>query len=203
MKRIDSLVFIFVLAAATLCFAQGKTLMLDDFEVEISGGKEGTVDFGAGNGSSVEVTAEKNIKFSGLQAIKVTYDAVPDGYMYIARGTNLDAKNASWQVKPQDIKWEDFYAISFYMYGTDSKAKVAVDIKDNGNELWRFIVEDNFKGWKQVICAFDAFFARRDWQPANADRNANLDFPLKSYQFEPLPEGKGTLYFDAVELVEK
>ena len=89
------------------------------------------------------------------------------------------------------------------MYGSDSKTKVAFDIKDNGNEMWRFMLEDNFKGWKQIVCPFKDFFARGDWQPNSADKNYTLDFPIKSFQFEPLPEAKGALYFDDVRLLEK
>ncbi len=192
-----------VVLAAGACFAEGDNLLLDDFEVSVSSGPEGTVDFGSGNGSSVEVSASTDIKHSGKQALKVVYDAVPGGYIYVARGTGLDAKNANWIVKPADVKWEEYNAISFYMYGTDSKAKIAFDLKDNGGELWRFILEDNFKGWKQIICSFDKFMVRDDWQPDGADKNGQLDFPIKIFQFEPLPGSKGTLYFDTVELVKK
>jgi len=38
-------------------------------------------------------------------SLKVTYDAVPGGYMWIARGFGLDAKNTAWLVKNEDIKW--------------------------------------------------------------------------------------------------
>jgi len=188
-----------------LALAQEKGLLLDDFEGQILGGPDGTVDFGAGNGSTVEVTASSDIKHSGEQSLKVTYDAEVSGYIYVARGIDLDAKNAGWLVKPQDIDWPGFKALAFYMYGSDSKTKIAFDIKDNGNEMWRFIFEDNFKGWKQIICPFGEFFCRGDWQPANADKNATLDFPIKSLQFEPLPDAeakKGVLYFDTLELLK-
>ncbi|MCX5714066.1 MAG: chondroitinase family protein, partial [Candidatus Omnitrophica bacterium] len=183
--------------------AEGNNLLLDDFEISVSGGPEGTVDFGAGNGSTVSVSAATDIKNTGNQALKVVYDAPAGGYIYVARGLNLDAKNANWMLKPSDIKWEDYSAISFYLYGTDSKAKIAFDIKDNGGEIWRFITEDNFKGWKRVVCSFDKFVVRDDWQPPDADKNGQIDFPIKVFQFEPLPESKGTLYFDTVELVKK
>lgn len=186
--------------AITPALGQDKGLLIDDFEGIISGGGDGSVDFGSGGGSLVEVIADTNIKYSGNQSIKVIYDAVSGGYMWVARGFELDVKNSAWLVKPPDIDWAKYNAFSFYMYGSDSKAKIAFDIKDNGNEMWRFMVEDNFQGWKQVICPFKEFFARGDWQPDNADKNANLDFPIKSFQFEPQPEAKGTLYFDGVEL---
>jgi len=202
MKKI---VFIlaFVLGFAALSCAQAEDFLIDDFEGSISGGPEGTVDFGAGNGSSVIVTAATDIKYAGSQSLKVDYNAITGGYMWIAKGFGLDAKNAKWLFSPENIPWNKYKAISFYAYGSDSKAKVAFDIKDNGNEIWRFIIEDNFKGWKKIVCAFADFYARSDWQPDNADKNGNLDFPIKSYQFEPLPEARGTLYFDFVALANE
>ena len=202
MKRLFLLVAT-VLFVTGICFAEGKNLLVDDFEVSVSNGPEGTVDFGAGNGSSVTVTAASDIKNGGNQSLKVVYDAVGGGYIYVARGSGLDAKNANWTLKPSDIKWEDYSAISFYVYGTDSKAKIAFDIKDNGGEIWRFITEDDFKGWKKVVCSFDKFAVRDDWQPQDAEKNGLIDFPIKVFQFEPLPGSKGTLYFDTVELVKK
>lgn len=203
MRRAIFLTTALVLLAAGICLAEGNNLLLDDFEVLVSGGPQGSVDFGSGNGSSVEVTQAVDIKNSGNQALKIVYDAVPGGYIYVARGTGLDAKNANWQLKPADVKWEEYSAISFYVYGTDSKAKIAFDIKDNSTEIWRFVVEDDFKGWKRVVCGFDKFIVRDDWQPNDADKNGQLDFPINSFQFEPLPESKGELYFDTVELVKK
>jgi len=201
MKKLALLVFGLSLTFG-VSFA-ADNLLVDDFEVDVSNGPAGTFDFAAGNGSSVEVTADNDTKNSGDQSIKVVYDAIKGGYMYIAKGSGLEAKNADWQIKPEDIKWVDYQAISFWMYGTDSKAQVAFDIKDNGNELWRFIVVDDFTGWKQIVCSFDKFVLRSDWQPQNADNNGNIDYPIKVFQFEPLPESKGTLYFDTVELVRK
>ena len=194
---------VLTLMVTGICLAEGDNLLLDDFEISVSNGPEGTVDFGSGNGSTVVVTAATDVKNTGNQALKVVYDAVPGGYIYVARGTGLDAKNANWKINPADVKWEDYSAISFYLYGADSKAKIAFDIKDNGGEIWRFMLEDNFKGWKQIICRLDKFMVRDDWQPENADKNGQLDFPIKIFQFEPLPESKGTLYFDTVELVKK
>ena len=201
--KIATYILYFVFCVFTSCFAQEKGLLLDDFEKAISGGSDGTVDFGAGGGSSIEVTAAGDIKQSGRQSLKVVFDASPGGYMWVARGFNLDAKNADWLIKPEDIDWQRYNAFSFYMYGNDSKAQIAFDIKDSGNEMWRFMLEDNFKGYKQIVCPFTEFFARTDWQPDNADKNANLDFPIESFQFEPRPQSKGVVYFDTVELITK
>jgi hypothetical protein len=202
MKKIGFFTSALSFAIAAIVFAQSQNLLIDDFEVSISGGPEGTLDFGSGNGSSVDVTASTDIKNSGKQSIKVAFDAVSGGYMWVARGFGLDAKNTGWLVKPEDIKWNEYTAISFYMYGSDSKTKVAFDIKDSANEIWRYMTEDNFTGWKQIVCPFKEFVARDDWQPDSADKNGTLDFPIRSYQFEPRPAAKGTLYFDTVELVK-
>jgi len=203
MKKVFLVMVLAVLSAVGISWAEDKNLLIDDFEISISNGPEGTVDFGAGNGSNVQVTEAVDIKNSGNKALKVVYDTVKGGYIYVSRGTGLDAKNANWSINPTDIKWEEYNAISFYVYGTDSKANIAFDIKDNGGEIWRFITQDDFKGWKRVVCNFDKFVVRDDWQPESADKNGKLDFPIKIFQFEPLAESKGTLYFDTVELVKK
>ncbi len=200
--KILGFLLVITLCLAGLVFAQEGVLLIDGFEVTIYGGPEGTVDFGAGNGSSVEVSAATDIFHGGKQSLKVSYDAVLGGYIWVGRGYDLDAKNAGWLIRNSDIEWNKYNAIAFYMYGSDSKAKIAFDMKDNGGEIWRFIFEDNFKDWKQVVCPFSEFVARSDWQPDSADRNAQMDLPIKSYQFEPLPPAKGTLYFDTVELME-
>ncbi|MFA6358510.1 MAG: carbohydrate binding domain-containing protein [Candidatus Omnitrophota bacterium] len=203
MKKLVFLTMALVLLLVGACLAAGDDLLLEDFEIVVSGGPEGTVDFGAGNGSSVTVTEAGDIKNSGNKALKVVYDAAQGGYIYVSRGYGLDAKNANWGINPANIKWEGYNAISFYVYGTDSKAKIAFDIKDNGGELWRFITVDDFKGWKKVVCEFDKFIVRDDWQPNGADKNGKIDFPIRTFQFEPLPVSGGTLYFDTVELVKK
>jgi hypothetical protein len=202
MKKIILAIALF-LGIAGICLAAEGDLLIDDFEIAVSAGPDGTVDFGAGNGSTVNVTASTDIKNTGKQALKLDFDAVSGGYMYVARGQGLDAMNTGWLVNPDDIKWKDYKGFSFYMHGSNSKGKVAFDIKDNGNELWRFIVEDNFEGWQQVFCYFDQFAARNDWQPESSDKNGVINFPIRVFQFEPLPPLKGTIYLDTVELVKK
>ena len=196
------LTLILLFAFSGISLAQEKELLIDDFTGAISGGPEGTVDFGSGGGSTVEVTAATEVKQSRPQTLKINFYAVNGGYMWIARGFGLDARNSSWLVKPGDIKWKDYSSIAFYMYGSDSKTDIAFDVKDNGGELWRFMVSDNFKGWKQVVCKFKDFVPRSDLQPDNADKNSELDFPLKSYQWEPRPTAQGVLYFDEVKLLK-
>lgn len=199
--KVLHLACILICCLAIFSCTQGQGLLIDNFENALTGGPDGTVDFGSGGDSVIEVTAATDIKYSGKQSIKIAYNAAAGGYMWVARGFDLDAQNAQWLIKPQDIDWPKYKSISFYMYGSDSKTKIAFDIKDNGNEIWRFLVEDNFKGWEKITCPFNEFFARGDWQPNNADRNATLDFPVKSFQFEPRPVAKGAIYIDDVALL--
>lgn len=180
-----------------------EALLIDDFEGEVSGGMDGTFDYGAGNGAQVAVSAAMDIKHSGDQSIQVTYDAPADGYMWVARGFGLDAARTAWSVKNDQIAWEDYSAFSFYIYGTGSGAEIAFDLKDGGNEMWRFMFTDDTAGWKQIVAPFSSFFVRDDWQPDAADKNEELDFPVKSFQFEPRPISSGTLYFDTVELIKQ
>jgi len=201
LKRILFLVSLFCLFSIERDLFSQEGLLIDDFEGPIT--KE-TVDYGGGKGSSVEVFVEEDIKSSGNRSLKVIYEAVLGGYMWIARGYDLDVKGAGdWLILPEEINWKDFKGISFYVYGEDSKNRVVFDIKDSENEMHRFIFKDDFSGWKKITCDFEDFFVRADWQPENAERNFIIDFPIKSFQFEPLPEGKGTLYLDCVELIRK
>lgn len=181
--------------------ADGLYMIVDDAEIDINGGPDGTVDFGSGGGSDVKVSSDNNIKHEGKKSIKVDYDAVPDGYMWIARGKGLDASNADWS--NHDIDWSQYNAISVYIHGEGKGAKIAFDVKDSGGEIWRYIFNDDFNGWEQIIAPFNEFYPRSDWQPESADNNATMDFPLMSYQFEPLPPAKGTFHYDHVQVIKQ
>jgi hypothetical protein len=188
--------------AAAAVEAPAKTvLVLDDFEGEIAAGPQGTIDAGTGNGSSLVASGDKEIKQSGERSLRLEYDAVAGGYMWAARGYGLDVKTAAqWLKAPEDIKWEDYGAISFYMFGSGTGAQMAFDIKDAGKEMFRFMVKDDFTGWKLIVCPLDQFFPRGDWQPQDANANATLDFPVRSFQFEIIAVAKGTLHIDRVAL---
>jgi hypothetical protein len=179
---------------------EAKTaFLLDDFEGSIVSGQ--TVDAGAGNGSAVTVSADTQEKRSGDQSLKIDYDAVSGGYMWIARGYNLDVKGAAlWSAEPEKVNWAGYGAVSFYFKGSGSGAQMAFDIKDAGGEIFRFMVKDDAKDWKQVVCSFDQFFPRGDWQPETADKNGTLDFPVRSFQFEPIAIAKGVINVDEVSL---
>lgn len=202
-----NLVFIFVILGLMLtgaaCAQQEdkKVLVLDDFEGDIVSSPAGTIDAGSGNGSSVEARADKENKSSGEQSLKIIYDAVAGGYIWVARGYNLDVKGAArWTAEPDKISWQNYGAISFYMFGSGSNMRMAFDVKDAEGEMFRFMVTDDFKGWKQIVCPFAQFFPRGDWQPPTATVNGALDFPVRSFQFEPIAVSKGTVGIDEVAL---
>ena len=174
--------------------------LIDSFEGEI-GSK--TVDFGSSPGSSLKVEADKNLKICEEQSMKLDYNLKPAGYMWVARGYGLDVKGADkWLISPEEINWKEDNAFSLYMYGRNSGGVVAFDLKDSGGEAWRFFLDDDFRGWKEIICPLDEFFPRADWQPEGATRNEVLDFPIMSFQFEPFMLGEGVYRFDCVKLVK-
>jgi hypothetical protein len=196
---------ILFLVSFAIAYAQGEgELLLDDFEGVIAGGPEGTVDYGSGNGSLVEVAASDEVKYHGQQALEVSFEALSGGYIWVARGYGLDVKGAgAWLAEPKDIDFTKYNAVSFYVYGVNTGGQVAIDLVDSGSEYWRALIDDNFTGWKELVIPFGNFFARGDWQPQGADKNAELNFPIRVFQFEPLPAGKGKLYFDYLRLVKK
>ena len=187
-----------VLIVALGCSRSPKSVILDSFEGVLN---HKTVDFGSSSNSSIKVKASQDKKACGNQSMEIIYNLKPSGYMWAARGFRLDVKGAAqWLVKPEDIKWQKYDAISVYAYGANSGGVIAFDVKDSGGEMWRFLIDDNFTGWKKIICPFNRFFPRKDWQPQNADNNGKLDFPIMSFQFEPLLPGKGVYYFDCVTI---
>jgi hypothetical protein len=195
------LLAIFIFCLASFCFAEEKSLLIDDLGGPIYAGAMATVDYGADGGSTIQVSSDTDIVKFGKQSLKVVYNAVSGGDMWVARGFGLNALKAGWQVKPEDIDWSQYNAISFYMYGSNSGAQVAFDVRDINNEIFRQVITDDFNGWKKIVLRFMDFAPRQDWQPNDASKNMRIDFPIQSYQFEPLPESKGTLYFDCVELL--
>ena len=75
---------------------------------------------------------------------------------------------------PQD--WTDYNAFSFWLYGSDTGARIQLEIFDNRNsdidvdsaERWLYRVRDDFEGWRQITIPFEQFQRRSDWQPQGA-----------------------------------
>ncbi len=197
MRCLICMFFVFGLVAG--CMPPPEDIVLDSFEGLIN--KE-TVDYGVADGSSIKVTADTSNPVCGQQALKVEYDLKPSGYMWIARGYNLDVSGAAkWNYKPEEVSWKRYDAVSVQMYGSNSGGVIAFDLKDRGGELWRFLLDDDFAGWKEIVCPFEHFFPRSDWQPETANNNEILDFPVMSFQFEPRLGGKGSYMFDCVKII--
>lgn len=200
MRYFSSLVLGLLVFLALACSPGPAQVLIDSFESEIS---SETVDYGASENSSISVDAAKDIKVCGEQSLKITYDLRPSGYMWIARGYGLDVKGAAvWEVEPKNISWKRYKAISLSMHGRNSGGVIALDIKDSGGEMWRFLLDDDFEGWKEIICPLAEFFPRGDWQPETAERNEILDFPIMAFQFEPRLPGAGVYYFDCLKVVK-
>ena len=177
---------------------QAKDLVIDSFEGPLN---SETVDYGAGKGSSVEVSLSKVLRSCGEQSLKIRYKLRPSSHMWVARGYGLKVKGAGqWEVAPKDIPWKKYNAMGISFYGRNTGAVIAFDVKDAGGEVWRFLLDDDFKGWKEIKCPFANFFVRSDWQPETAQQNEILDFPIMSFQLEPRLPGEGIYYFDCVKL---
>jgi hypothetical protein len=200
MKKVFLPLVAVVILFAAACSFGPKEMLIDSFEGDIN---NKTVDYGASNTSSLVVSADRELKVCGEQSLRLDYQLKTSGYMWAARGYNLDVKTAAkWEVEPNKIPWKNFNAISLQMYGQNTGSVVAFDIKDAAGEYWRFLLDDDFSGWKEITCPFDNFFARKDWQPEKATRNDILDFPIMSFQFEPRLPGKGVYRFDCVKAIK-
>ncbi len=187
---------------------QENELLLDSFEGALT--KE-TVDFGAHAESVLTAQASKAEKSCGEQSLKISYQLNAGGYMFCARGHGLDVAGALWEgPQPDKIQWSDFVGIKFMLNNATSTGtaaqpaadptQIAFDVKDAGGEMWRYAVTSDRKGWVEVAVPLTQFKVRDDWQPATADGNRQLDFPLQSFQWEPKSMGEGTLFVDCVKL---
>jgi len=200
-KRLNYLFLSIFILFFLSCAPSSHDVLIDSFEGELN---EKTVDFGSSTNSSVKIEASTDKKVCGAQSLKIIYELKPSGYMWVARGFNLDVEGAGvWLIRPEQIEWQNYMGMGLYMYGTNSGGVIAFDIKDKGKEMWRFLIDDDFSGWKEIIMPFNNFFARKDWQPQNADNNNVLDFPIMSFQLEPRFPPKGIYYFDCVKLIKK
>ena len=88
-----------LLGALLLGCESAQDLLIDNFEGELN---SQTVDFGTSEGSFLEVSASGDFKVCDAQSMKIEYTLKPSGYMWAARGFNLDVEGAGqWLIKPQ------------------------------------------------------------------------------------------------------
>jgi len=178
---------------------ENEKLLIDDFEGKLN---NKTIDFGSSQESKITVTSSQKLAACGNSSLKMSYNLKPQGYMYCAKGYGLDAPESKWDIKYDKINWESYNAINFFVYA-DNNGTIAFDIKDAGGEIWRHLLDLDFVGWQEIKCDFSDFVPREDWQPSTSDGNKILNYPIKSFQWEPKIVGEGTLYFDCVSLDEK
>lgn len=100
----------------------------------------------------------------------------------------------------EKISWESYGAISFWLQGAGTGAKIAVDVEDDEGEFHRFMVTDDTRERKQAVCPFDAFFPRAYGQPIMTEPNGEIDFPIKSLRFELMTRATGPVLVDQVSL---
>lgn len=194
------LVFVIFLVIKNIC---SPILIIDSFEGQLIGGPAATVDYGSGSGAKVDIYPSKNPVIHGKQSLKIVYDASQGGYMWIARGYNLTIPTAAqWKTPPSKIKWDNYDAFCFFIYGNATNNEIAIDLIDNGKEYCRYTIKDDTQGWKEIIIPFNEFKTRTDWQPDSATRNNIMDFPINAFQFEP-KEATGEVFIDKVYLRKK
>lgn len=102
----------------------------------------------------------------------------------------------------QPYDWSRFRALSFWMYGTNSRQMFVVELNDSGEEHFRSpIITDDFTGWKQIVIPFEEFASRDDWQPENAEIDLAITWPLKDFQPFASVGGSGYILIDLVEAI--
>jgi len=181
-------------------FSAPAVVLLDSFEGILN---QKTVDYGSADNSGLNIKADNELKVCGEQSLRLEYQLHPSGYMWAARGYGLDVKGAAkWEIEPTAVKWKAYDAFSIQMHGNNSGAVIAFDIKDSGGEVWRSLLDDDFTGWKEIIIPIKNFFPRSDWQPDTAEKNEVLDYPVKSFQFEPRLPGARSHNFDCIKVIK-
>jgi len=185
----------------------GQKLLIDDLEGRIE------ADSNYGNGAACEVSfasisSSPADVYSGSQSMKINYEKNHGGYLYCARGFGLKPaekipqKKLVWSIKPENIDFEKYNAIGFYIKGSNTGHSIAIDLFDKNREIFRHVFTDDSNEWKEIIVPFTDFKSRGNYQPDWNNKNEIIDFPIVIYQFEPLAEMdktiKGSIIIDAV-----
>jgi hypothetical protein len=182
-------------------------ILIDDLEGDIA------CDNGAGNGAEIQVTFSKKDAapdevYSGNQAMKISYDKTYGGYMFCARGFGLTPavempqEKLQWSTSPDKIDFSKYNSFGFYFKGENTGNTIAVDVFDKDREIFRYEFNDDSSDWKEMTIPFSSFKLRTDYQPDWNKSNKAIDFPIVTYQFEPMTGTgkliKGYIIIDAV-----
>ena len=90
MKRLMAGSVLGLWLAAAGC-SSSPDMVLDSFEGPLT---IETVDYGAGGGAVLQVSAAADQKFDGEQSLRLDYDISNGGYLWAARGYKLDVAGA-------------------------------------------------------------------------------------------------------------
>lgn len=99
--------------------------------------------------------------------------------------------------------WTGMKTFRMWVYGSNSKSRLNIDIPDAKKEFFRYSYVDDFEGWKELVIPLSEFKSRTDWQPSDASINKKMDFPIYELHFCTSGFGKGVHYFDDIVIESK
>ena len=70
------------------------------------------------------------------------------------------------------MDWSTWLGVTFWVYGADSGGVLLFEIQENRNpgsmvndvEVWSYSFQDNFTGWKTVLCPLEQISPQGDWE---------------------------------------
>ncbi len=186
--------------------------VLDDFETELaSGSDEHGIPLGFATFSGPESTASisrtnahpsRPGESPGNHALRLDME-VRDwaGFLHNFENAAVD----TWT----PLDWRDHEGFRFWLYGTNSKAGLAVDVIDNRKgcatfddaERYRYNFVDDFSGWKQITVRFSDMH-REDIFNRAPDDGLGLS-EVHGWGFGTANKGPATYYVDDFELLGK
>lgn len=196
-----SVITMAITIAGMVCAALGATpnvLVLKDFEGKLKyDAKSKTIRDAKG--------AFYNNFYSGpTSAIEGGLVAVPgckgEKALYV-KWNNADYAGCGFSV-PAKAFTADYSSFNFMVKGTGTYLKYKIILGDAGNESYVFVIEDDSQEWQSLEIPLSDFKRREDYQPANSDNDAELDFPIASFNLEVVDAGTLELWIDAIEAVK-
>jgi beta-glucosidase len=144
----------------------------------------------AGPQSKVTAVYSTEQAKSGKQSAKVTHNT-------------KDWAGALVVVPKEKGNWTGMKTYRMWVYGSGSNSKFYVDLEDAQKEQFRYVLTDDFKGWKEIVIPLSDFKWRTDWQAPDAVLNKKFDFPMMTVQFCTANLANCTLYFDDIVIDSK
>ncbi len=145
--------------------------------------------------------------FSGPQSkidAKISSEQVKNGKFAARVEHNTKDWSGAVVVPPAEKKdWTGMKTFRMWVFGSNSKSQLNIDIPDAKKEFFRYSYVDDFEGWKELVIPLSDFKSRTDWQPSDASINKKMDFPIQEIQFCTSGFGKGVHYFDDIIIDSK